>query len=167
MTHNMEYWLRDPMVMVIIVAAAMGIIATVAFFKRFKKNSGEAMVYFTLAAFLWALHFIWISYAPPESILFHSSIGFWQWLVYLLSPALVIVFLSHAAYWFAKSGGWPALIRIFLGLTLVCLLYMLGQDWPIHLKGTLTLLWAFFMWRVEFPSKPKRAPFIFVTRRLL
>ncbi len=167
MTHNIDYWLGDTMVIVLIAVAAMGIMATVTFFKKFKKNSGEAMVYFTLSAFLWALHCIWISYAPPESILFHSSLGFWQWLVYLFSPAIVIVFLAHAAYWYARSGGWPALIRIFLGLTLACLLYMLGQDWPIHVKGALSLLWVIFMWRLEFPPKPKRPPFIFVTRRLL
>jgi hypothetical protein len=167
MTQTIGYWLGDTMAIVLIAVAALGIMATITSFKRLKKNSGEAMVFFTLSAFLWALHCIWISYAPPESILFHASIGFWQWLVFLLAPALALVFLIHAAYWYAKFGSRPALIRIFLGLTLVCLLFMLGQDWSMHLKGTLTLFWIFFMWRVEFPPKPKRAPFIFVTRRLL
>ncbi len=167
MTQNIGYWLQDTMTTVLITIAALGIIVTVSFFKNIKKKPAEAMVYFTLSVFLWALHGIWISYAPPESILFHSSIGFWQWLVYLLAPALVLAFLIHAAYWYAKFGSWPALVRIFLGLTLICLLYMLGEAWPIHLKGTLTMLWVFFMWRLEFPPKTKRTPVIYVAKRVI
>ena len=167
MTQTIGYWLGDTMTIVLIILAALGIITSVSFFKNFKKKPGEAMVYFTLSVFLWALHSIWISYAPPESILFHSSIGFWQWLAYMISPALVMVFLINAAYLYAKIGSWPALVRIFFGLTLVCLLHMLGQNWSVYFKGALTLLWVIFMWRLEFPSKRKRTPFIYVARRAL
>lgn len=167
MTHNIDYWLHDTMVIVLIVVAAMGIMTGISFFKRFKKNSLEAMIYFTLSTFLWTLHWIWISFAPPESILFNHSIGFWQWLVYLFSPALVIVFLVYSMYWYAKSGGWPATVRIFFAVTLAFLIFMVGQGWSEPLKGSLSLIWVFFLWRVEFPSKPKRPAFIFVNRRLL
>jgi len=167
MTQNIDYWLGDTMVDVLITVAALGTICSVAFFKGLKKNTVETLIYFTLSAFLWALHFIWISFAPPESILFHASINFWQWLVYLFSPALVIVFLVYSMYWYAKSGCWQALVRIFFGVTLACLLYMVGAHWPEAVKGILSLMWVFFLWRVEFPSKPKRPAFVFVTRRLL
>lgn len=167
MTHNIDYWLGDSMVIVLVAVAAMGILTGISFFRSLKKKSLEAMIYFTLSTFLWALHWIWMSFAPPESILFNHSVGFWQWLVYLFSPALIIVFLVYSMYWYAKSGGWPAMVRIFFGVTLACLLYMLGHNWSDALKGILSLIWVFFLWRVEFPSKPKRPAFLYVTRRLL
>jgi len=167
MTHNIDYWLGDTMVIVLVAVAAMGIITGISFFRNLKKNTVEALIYFTLSAFLWALHLIWISYAPPSSMLFSTSLDFWQWLVFLFSPALIIVFLVYSMYWYARSGGWPAIIRIFFGVTLAYLLYMLGQNWPEQVKGVLSLLWVFFLWRVEFPAKPKRPAFFFVTRRLL
>ncbi len=167
MTHNIDYWLGDTMVMVLVAVATMGIMTGISFFKSLKKNSVEALINFTLSAFLWSLHFIWIAYAPPSSILFSASPNFWQWLVFLFSPALVIVFLAYAMYWYAKSGGRPALIRMFFGVTLACLLYMLGQNWPEPVQGVLSLLWIFFLWKVEFPAKPKRPALIFVTRKLL
>ncbi len=167
MTHNIDYWLGDAMVMLLVALAVVGIMTGISFFRNLKKKSVEALINFTLSAFFWSLHFIWIFYAPPTSILFSASPNFWQWLVFLFSPALVIVFLVYAMYWYAKSGGWPALIRIFFGVTLGYLLYMLGQNWSEPFKGILTLLWVFFLWQVEFPAKPKRPTFAFVTRRLL
>jgi hypothetical protein len=167
MMHTIDYWLGDTMVIVLVAVAAMGISTAIAFLKGIKKQTTEALIYFTLSAFLWTLHMIWIFYAPPESILFHHVPDFWQWLVFMFSPALIIVFLIHAAYWYAKSGGWPALIRTFCAVTLAGLLFMFGQDWSISLKGALTMIWVVFLWRVEFPRKHKRPAFIFVTRRLL
>ena len=168
MTQNIEYWLGDTMVIVLITLATLGLMAAIASLKSFKKNSVESIIYFTLSAFFWTLHLIWIIYAPPESILFCCvSIDIWYWLVYLFSPALAIVFIIYSMYWFAKSGGWPALLRIFFGVTLPCFLYMVGQDWSIVIKGMLSVTWFYFLLRVEFPPKPKKPQFFFVTRRLL
>ncbi len=167
MINNIYYWSGDAMVILLVAVAAIGIILTVTSLKKLRKKSGESFVYFTLSSFLWALHWIWVAYPPPSSILFHSQPGFWEWLVYLFSPALVLVFLTHAAYWYATSGGWPALIRIFLGLTLACLLYMLGQNWPMYLKGALPVIWVYFLWRVEFSMRIKRQLLMLVSKRLL
>jgi hypothetical protein len=167
MTHTIDYWLGDTMVMVLVAVGALGISTALGFFRNLKKKKTESFLFFTLSAFLWVLHLIWIFYAPPESILFHNVPDFWQWLVYMFSPALVTVFLVHAAYWYAKTGGWPALVRIFCGVTLAWILYMLGQDWSISFKAVISIVWIFFLWKVEFPRKPRRASFIYVTRRLL
>ncbi|MGH8014655.1 MAG: hypothetical protein ACREBV_00505 [Candidatus Zixiibacteriota bacterium] len=167
MEHNIDYWLGDTMVLVLIAVAVVGISTSLACLRNLKKSNFDALIYFTLSTFFWALHMIWINYAPPESILFNTTLSLWQWLVYLFSPALIVVFLLHAAYWYAKTGGWPALVRVFCAVTLGCLLYMIGQNWTMEIKGFLALLWVFFLWRVEFPRKAKRPAFIFVTRRLL
>ena len=170
MMNNFDYWLGDTMVLVLIAVAVMGISTALAMFRKLKMkdNKPEALIFFTLSSFFWALHLIWINFAPPESILFNMSVGFWHWLVFLFSPALIIVFLIHAAYWYAKTGGWPALVRVFCGVTLACILYMLGESWSTSLKGTVAMLWTFFLWRIEFPSNRRKRPaFIYVTRRLL
>lgn len=167
MIDNINYWLGDAMVILLVAVAAMGILLAVSCLKKLKKNSGEAFIYFTLSVFLWTLHWIWAVYPPPSSILFHAPLDFWEWLVYLFAPALVLVFLIHAAYWYAISGGWPALIRIFLGLSLACLLYMLGQNWPIYIKGALPILWVYFLWRLEFSVSMKRKHLMIVSRRLI
>lgn len=168
MTENIGYWLGDTMVIVLISMAALGLITGIASLKSFKKNSVEALAYFTLSAFFWALHLVWVFYAPPDSILFCCiTINFWNWLVFLFTPALVIVFVLDSMYWFVKSGGWPALIRLFFGVTLPCLVYMVGQEWSVVIKGSLSVLWVYFLFRVEFPPKPKKPAFVFVTRRLL
>lgn len=168
MTQNIEYWLGDTMVLVLIAMAALGTITAIAAFLNAKKNSIESAIYFTLSAFFWALHLIWVFYAPPESILFCCiKINFWNWSVYLLSPALMIVFLIRSMYWFAKEGGWQALIRLFFAVTLPYFLFMVGSEWSIVIRGFFGLVWTYFLLRVEFPPKQKKPSFVFAARKLL
>ena len=152
------------MVIVLITMAAMGLLTGIASLRSFKKNAVESLVYFTLSAFFWALHLIWVFYPPPESILYCCvSINFWSWIVFLFSPALAIVFLINSMYWFAKDGGWPALMRLFFAVTLPCFLYMVGQEWSIVVKGFFGLVWTYFLIRVEFPPKPKKPAFVLIS----
>ena len=40
-------------------------------------------------------------------------------------------------------------VKVFFGLTLLCYLYMVGQSWPIDVKGILTIIWLTMLFKTE------------------
>lgn len=168
MTQNIEFWMEDTMVLVLVAMAVLGLISAIASFRNFKKNSFVSVIYFTLSMFFWGLHLIWIFYIPPESILYCCiSLNFWNWAVFILAPALITVFLLDGMYWFAKEGGKPALFRFFFAVTLTYFLYFIGQDWSLSTRAFFSLVWLFFLVEVEFPQKPKQYATFHLPRRIL
>jgi len=168
MYEQIDYWLGDMMVMILIMLAVLGMFMAVGALRAFRTNLTAAFIYATLSLFCWTLHFVWLVNAPDESILFYLvDMSAARWLVFIFAPALVILFLTSGAYWYAKEGMVEALPRLFFGLTLLLLLYMLGVDWPLEFRGLLSFFWAAFLLATEFPYSDKKPIFVYQVRRLL
>ena len=168
MYEQISYWLGDMMVMILIMLAVLGMFMTVGALRTFRTNLTAAFIYATLSLFCWTLHFVWLVNAPDGSILYYfTDMSAARWLVFIFAPALVILFLTSGAYWYAKEGLVEALPRLFFGLTLLLLLYMLGIDWPLELRGLLSLFWAAFLFASEFPYSDKKPTFVYQVRRML
>ena len=168
MYEQIGYWLGDMMVMILIMLAVLGMFMTVGALRTFRTNLTAAFIYATLSLFCWTLHFVWLVNTPDGSILYYfADMSAAKWLVFIFAPALVILFLTSGAYWYAKEGMVEALPRLFFGLTLLLLLYMLGVDWPLELRGLLSFFWAAFLFATEFPYLDKKPTFVYQVRRLL
>ncbi|MCH8027051.1 MAG: hypothetical protein IID63_02895, partial [candidate division Zixibacteria bacterium] len=148
--------------------AVLGMFMTVGALRTFRTNLTAAFIYATLSLFCWTLHFVWLVNTPDGSILYYfADMSAAKWLVFIFAPALVILFLTSGAYWYAKEGMVEALPRLFFGLTLLLLLYMLGVDWPLEFRGLLSFFWAAFLFATEFPYLDKKPTFVYQVRRLL
>jgi len=168
MYEQIDYWLGDIMVMILIILAVLGMFMTVGALRAFRTNLTAVFIYGTLSLFFWTLHFVWLANAPDDSILYYyANMSAAKWLVFIFAPALVILFLTSGAYWYAKVGMAEALPRLFFGLTLLCLLYMLGVDWPLEYRGLLSFFWAAFLLATEFPYLNEKPTFVYQVRRLL
>ena len=168
MYEQIGYWLGDMMVMILIMLAVLGMFMTVGALRTFRTNLTAAFIYATLSLFCWTLHFVWLVNTPDGSILYYfADMSAAKWLVFIFAPALVILFLTSGAYWYAKEGLVEALPRLFFGLTLLLLLYMLGVDWPLEFRGLLSFFWAAFLLATEFPYSDNKPIFVYQVRRLL
>ena len=168
MYEQIGYWLGDIMVMILIMLAVLGMYMTVGALRAFRTNLTAAFIYGTLSLFFWTLHFVWLANASDESILYYCvDMCAAKWLVFIFAPALVTLFLTSGAYWYAKEGLVEALPRLFFGLTLLLLLYMLGVDWPLEFRGLLSFFWAAFLFATEFPYLEEKPTFVYQVRRLL
>jgi len=168
MYEQIGYWLGDIMVMILIILAVLGLFMMVGALRSFRTNLTAAFIYGTFSLFFWTLHFVWLANAPDDSILYYfANMSAAKWLVFIFAPALVALFLTSGAYWYAKEGMLEALPRLFFGLTLLCLLYMLGVDWPLEFRGLLSFTWAVLLLATEFPYLDKKPNFVYQVRRLL
>jgi len=168
MSEQINYWLGDIMVVILMILAALGMFMAVGAVRTFRTNLTATFIYGTLSLFFWTLHFVWLANAPDESILYYFvDMSAATWLVFIFAPALVAVFLASGAYWYAKEGMREALPRLFFGLTLLCLLYMLGVDWSVQFKGLLSFFWVTFLFATEFPYLNEKPTFVYQVRRLL
>jgi len=168
MYEQIGYWLGDIMVMILIILAVLGMFMAVGALRAFRTNFTATFIYGTLSLFFWTVHFVWLANVPDVSILYYCvDMSAAKWLVFIFAPALVALFLTSGAYWYAKEGMGEALPRLFFGLTLLCLLYMLGVDWPLEFRGLLTFFWATFLLATEFPYSNEKPTFVYQVRRLL
>ncbi len=168
MYEQIYYWLGDIMVVILMILAALGMFMAVGAVRTFRTNLTATFIYGTLSLFFWTLHFVWLANVSDESILYYCvDMSAAKWLVFIFAPALVALFLTSGAYWYAKEGMGEALPRLFFGLTLLCLLYMLGVDWSVQFKGLLSFFWGTFLFATEFPYLNEKPTFVYQVRRLL
>ncbi|MCH9024920.1 MAG: hypothetical protein IH931_06260, partial [candidate division Zixibacteria bacterium] len=154
--------------MILIILAVLGLFMMVGALRAFRTNLPASFIYATLSLFFWTVHFVWLANVPDASILYYyTNMSAAKWLVFIFAPALVALFLTSGAYWYAKEGVLEALPRLFFGLTLLCLLYMLGVDWPLEFRGLLSFFWAAFLMATEFPYLDEKPTFVYQVRRLL
>ena len=78
-----------------------------------------------------------------------GTLNSWGWLVSLLAPALIVIFLARGLFNFARYESRDGLVKLFFGLTLFCFLFMLGSDWPLDVRAILTLSWVAVLFKVE------------------
>jgi hypothetical protein len=112
------------------------------------------MLFIAFSIFFFCAHLLYLFNLPPGNPLtaIASEVNFWSWLVVLLAPVLIALYLLFGLHSFLKSRVRPGLVKVFFGLTLLCYLYMIGQSWPIDVKGVLTLIWCLTWFNVEFST---------------
>ena len=168
MYEQIDYWLGDTMVMILMILAVLGMFMAIGALKNFRENLTATFTYGTLSLFFWTVHFVWLANAPQDSILYYATdMGAAKWLVFIFAPALVAVFLTSGAYWYAKKGTKESLPRMFFGLTLLLLLFMIGVDWTVEIRGLLTFFWCTFLLATEFPYIDEKPTLVYQVRRML
>lgn len=123
-------------------------------FREMDNNPFHGMYYLSLAFFFSIAHLIFLKILPLSFLTVTKTLGpgMWNWVVVLLAPSLVILFLMTGLYSLIRSLIRTGFIKIFFGLSLVCFLYLLGPGWPLDVKGIITLLWVMTWYKVELAS---------------
>lgn len=133
-----------------------GLVAAVLFFamvglRDLKDNQMHGFLFIVLAIFFACVHLFYLLNIPPDSLMAKpfANFGFWGWLAAVLSTALIGLFLIIGLFNFIMSHFRVAALKIFFGLTLICYLYMIGSNWPVDVKGILTIIWVWFWFEIE------------------
>lgn len=126
-----------------------GLIAAALFFamaglREIKENCLEGFLYLALSLFFSLAHFFLLSNTTSASFISQAVAkpGFWDWLVSLLAPALIVLYLGFGLLNILAARFREALVKTFFGLTLACYLYLIGSHWPVDVRGILTLIWC-------------------------
>lgn len=119
--------------------------------REIQDDRPEGFLYLMIAIFLAVAHAVlldnMISTTPELAVL--GPINVWLWLVFLLAPALICLFLLRSMVNFALYQGRDGLFKLFFGLTLLCFVYMLGDHWPMDVRGILIIIWIGFFFKTE------------------
>ena len=108
----------------------------------------EGSLYFVIAVFLTMAHAVLLdNLASVTETL--GPLDSWGWLVSLLAPALIILFLARGLFDIVRHESHHGLLKLFFGLTLFCFVFMVGCDWPMDVRAILTLTWVVFLFKVE------------------
>jgi hypothetical protein len=119
--------------------------------REVRDDCAEGYFYLTIAVFLAIAHAVLLDNALSSSseLPFLANLNVWHWLVVLLAPALIVLFVIRATVSFATLDSREGLVKLFFGVTLLCYLYMLGVNWPADIRGMLTIIWVGFLFKTE------------------
>lgn len=119
--------------------------------REVRDDCAEGYFYLTIAVFLAIAHAVLLENALSSSpaLPFLANLNVWHWLVVLLAPALVVLFVIRALVSFVTMDGSEGLVKLFFGTTLICYLYMIGINWPADVRGMLTVVWVGFLFKTE------------------
>ncbi len=144
---------------VIQVAALLG--ATLFFLTvgllEVRDEHPEGFLYLTIALFFVLAHIACLVNLPAhlEATGIVSEFSIWAWMALLLAPALIALYLLRSLLDFAFSRSRRGMVKLFFGLTLLCFLYMLGADWPMDIRGVMTLIWLSMFFKLELGIVPE------------
>lgn len=119
--------------------------------REIRTECSEGYLYLTVALFLAVAHAVVLDNAlscdplPPTL----AGMNLWLWLVLLVAPALIALFVLRAAVSFFTLDAREGLVKLFFGLTLLCYLYLVGTEWPTDVRGLLTIVWIGFFFKTE------------------
>lgn len=119
-----------------------------------KTKQVEGVLVLAISFFCLVTHYFLLmnlSITDPFSFVI-VGLTLWRWLVLLLAPALIILFLFSGTVHFFKTRMHTGLVNLYFGLSLLCLLYMLGNNWSVEFKGLITLIFCFILFEVEVRS---------------
>ena len=143
------------------LAQLSGLIGLAIFFmivglREIRNEHPQGFFYLTLSLFFVVAHFFQMANFPDELLRGDIRGGFdvWTWIVLIFAPALVALFVVRGLIGLAFAQGREGLVKLFFGSTLLCFLFMLGTDWPIDVKGILTLVWLTLLLRLELSDTP-------------
>lgn len=108
----------------------------------------EGSLFLMIALFLMLAHAVLLDNLISTTKVL-GSLDSWAWLVSLLAPALVALFLGRGLFNFARYEGHEGLVKLFFGLSLFCLVFMLGSHWPMDVRAILTVTWVAVLFKVE------------------
>jgi len=119
--------------------------------REVRNNCPEGYLYLTVAVFLVIAHAVLLDNALSLSpqLPFLADLNVWLWLVVLLAPALIALFVIRAVVSFVTLEGHEGLVKLFFGITLLCFLYMIGVNWPADIRGMLTIVWVGLLFKTE------------------
>ncbi len=136
-----------------------GLIAAALFFgmvgiRELQVKRLDGFLYLALSLFFFVAHFLYLFNLPDKTPIGSSENldMFWQWLVSVFAPALIALYLVVGIYNFILAHVKLGLVKMFFGLSLICFLYLLGQNWAVDIKGILTVLWCLVWFDVEFQT---------------
>ncbi len=133
-----------------------GLVAAALFFamaglRELQSVSLEGILYLALSMFFITVHLYLLSNLPPDGILglMIAKLTLWTWLGLLYAPGLIALFVLMGLFSFCTEKYHCGLVHIFFGLTLLCYLYMIGSNWPVDVKGILTLIYGLVWFNLE------------------
>jgi len=130
---------------------AAGLFFVMVGLRELKEGCLEGLLYLALAIFFAAAH-IYLLYGASsgENInLAVSHVNLWGWLILLVAPALIALYLGFGFFSLLTARFREGMIKTFFGLTLICYLYMLGPHWPVDIRGILILVWCGMWFNLE------------------
>ncbi|UCG61352.1 MAG: hypothetical protein JSV52_13685 [Candidatus Zixiibacteriota bacterium] len=136
-----------------------GLLATALFFlmvaiRDLMNDHYEGFMYLPLAMFFGAAHGFYLWQLPIDSTIsiLLADLNVWTWMVYVLAPTLVLLFVLLGAFNLIRINVTAAMVKIFFGVTLVCYLFMLGTNWPTDVKGIITVIYCLTWFHLEFET---------------
>jgi hypothetical protein len=151
MERNIEMMLSSNSAFYLSSLLAAALFFMMVAFREVKREHYEGFMYFPLALFFGAVHAFALCYIPIDSPMATvlAELNVWNWAIYVLAPALIMLFIVLGIFNFLRIDTRTALVKIFFGLTLLCYLFMLGQNWAADTKGIITLLYCMAWFEVE------------------
>jgi hypothetical protein len=129
----------------------LGLLFVLLGLRELQEDRPEGYLYLMIAIFMAVAHAVlldnFISSTPALTVL--GPVNIWLWLVFLFAPALIALFVLRSLVNFALYQGRDGLFKLFFGLTLLCFVFMLGDQWPIDVRGTLIIIWIAFFFKTE------------------
>ena len=120
--------------------------------RSLKKESVEGLLFLTLFLFFAVAHFFYLYNLPinsPLTFMLSRNI-FWSWLTNLFAPALIVLFITFGLSNFVLDYIKVGLIKLFFGLTLLCYVFMIGNNWAFDIRGFITIFFFIAWFEVEF-----------------
>ncbi|MEW6411477.1 MAG: hypothetical protein AB1483_03280 [Candidatus Zixiibacteriota bacterium] len=151
MERNIEMMLSSNSALYLSTLLAAALFFLMVAIREVKKEHYEGFMYFPLALFFGAVHGFVLWYLPIDSPMATVMARFtvWNWAIYILAPALIMLFIVLGIFNFLRIDTRSAMVKIFFGLTLLCYMFMLGMDWAPDVKGIITLLYCWAWFEVE------------------
>nr|MBN2276477.1 hypothetical protein [candidate division Zixibacteria bacterium] len=133
-----------------------GLIAAAFFFamvgiRELKSDRHEGLVYVALAIFFIAAHVIMLfsNFSSKTISDFNLMPGAWEWLILLLGPALVTLYILFGLFSFVKLHVGEAILKIGLGVSLIGILYFAGLEWPQEVRAMLVIIFGITWFGIE------------------
>jgi len=111
----------------------------------------EGILFVALAVFFFCAHLFLLLDLSIQSSLggLAADLNVWQWLALIYAPSLIFLFIVMGAMSFFSRQHQAGLVKLFFGLTLLCYLFMIGNNWPADCKGILTILYGGVWFNLE------------------
>ncbi|RKX27251.1 MAG: hypothetical protein DRP46_10085 [Candidatus Zixiibacteriota bacterium] len=124
-----------------------GLIAAALFFamtgiKELKIKRFEGIIYLALSVFFIFAHVLFFisSGAEYQILSYISHLSITGWMVALFAPALIFLYLLFGLFNCVSLRISEGIIKIFIGVAMMTILYSLGVGWPDLIKIPLILI---------------------------
>ncbi len=138
------------------LAILLALLAAALFFamvsmRELKDRFLDGLLYLALALFFIVAHFFLLSNTTmaDRAIQIAVEIDFWGWLVAVLAPVIIVLYLCLGLVSAITSHFREGLVKVFFGLTLISYLYLIGPHWALDVRGILTLIWSGMWFNIQ------------------